>query len=1033
MKKLSVVLFSVFSLLCNAQNDVSISGEDTLCIGQNSQYLAEVGSSSNQYLFRDTARTRPGGNGNFALGLDYDVEDITNTLTYDLWVKPTRTINMSGESNVCAGGVSVPLANSNQNWALVPNALGGGRMSVGLTIGTNGLMVGEHASNILVSRLSYAVSITDWVHVAIVYRPDSIFLFLDGDMVRGRPTHCPTNTKCITAGLTGYYYSPDFQGDVDEFRLWDIPLTREQVVEIKDKKIVNQVDGLRYYASFDDGKFERTLGDIGTVNMTVQELTAENNIKKSSWEFSKFTGPDIGNLSPFVPGDFNYLWSTGETTQDIIYALVDSINYLSVEAYNDHYSLVDSMEIIGANCCSEIYYDTITEIVYDTLSSCTDVPDEDLVSHYPFDGNADDFGSRKMDGVINGAVLTTDRDGIADQAYQFDGVDDFIDIPEGLAFTNDFTISFWAYSETETGTGTILCDGSSSAGGNDFLINFRVNDIGIRADKSGGSLNYEYSSPPSLTDLGLLHKWVHVAWVMNPGYSKIYLDGIEIAHIDEAGSNEGYHDSLSYIGARNVWDNPDNFYKGKLDDLKIYARGLEPDQIMSLYNGSSVVQTFYDTITEIVYDTVTHSRLDLQYLKFESYYSEDAGQVNVYEIQAYMEGNNIALNKNTFTNSCEGGGVNCGMAAVDGEGFSRWSSDRNDAGPDSDNPHFIVVDLYQEYNLDSIILNIEGFDNWDQTFRFYGSPDSVNWYLIGEGEEETGIFSYNSYAGDQNIYRDTIMVEVYDTIYESTPAFQYPVYREGDIQYVKFESFYSEDRNQVNVYEIQAFDEGINVARNKPSFANSTPRGSYSAVDGNSNSRWSANRYDVGPDYASPHFIIVDLQDSYLLDSIYLNIEGFDHWNQTFNLLVSDDSVDWYLITSEVDTTGRFTYPLRTWNIVTVFDTVTTTIEKHISVTDTLIIDALLTGIQGPDNINTLKVYPNPARDFLYINTGDYARMNGYKLKIINQLGSVVFETNVEDPLYQVNLSTWSGKGLYFIQLIDSGEMIIDIRKIILQ
>ncbi len=1033
MKKIILLLFSVLSLMCNAQYDVSINGEDTLCIGQNSQYLAEVGSSSNRYLFRDTARTRPGGNGNFALGLDYDVEDITNTFSYDLWVKPTRTINMSGESNVCAGGVSVPLANSNQNWALVPNALGGGRMSVGLTIGTNGLMVGEHASNILVSRLSYTVSITDWVHVAIVYRPDSIFLFLDGDLVRGRQTHCSTNTKCITAGLTGYYYSPDFQGDLDEFRLWDLPLTHEQVLAVKDKKILNQVNGLRYYASFDDGRFERTLGDIGTANMTVQELTTENNIKKSSWELSKYSGPDIDNLTAFVTDDFNYLWSTGETTQDIVYAPVDSINYLSVEAFNDHYSLVDTMEIIGANCCSEIYYDTITEIVYDTVCTYADVPGEDLVSHYPFDGNADDFGSRKMDGVINGAVLTTDRNGIVDQAYQFDGVDDFINIPEGLAFTNDFTISFWAYSETVTGRGTILCDGSSSAGGNDFLINFRGNEIGIRADKSGRSLNHEYSSPASLTGLGLVNQWVHVAWVMQPGYSKIYLDGIEIAHINEAGSNEGYHDSLSYIGARNVWDNPDNFYKGKLDDLKIYARGLEPEQIMSLYNGSGLTKIHYDTITEIVYDTVTQARLDLQYLRFESYYSEDAGQVNVYEIQGYHQGTNIALNEATFTNSCEGGGENCGGPAVDGEGSSRWSSDRNDAGPDLANPHFIVVDLGQEYNLDSIILNIEGFDNWNQTFGFYGSPDSIDWFLIGEGEEITGIFTYDSYVNNQVIQHDTVIVEVYDTIYESTPAFQYPVYREGDIQYIKFESFYSEDRNQVNVYEIQAFDEGINVALNKSSFANSTPQGSYSAVDGSDNSRWSANRYDVGPDYANPHFIVVDLQDSYLLDSIYLNIKGYDNWNQTFNVLVSNDSARWFLIDSEVDRTGIFTYPLRTWNIVTVHDTVTTTIENHISVTDTLIIDALLTGILGPDNINTLKVYPNPARDFLYINTGDYARMNGYKLKIISQLGSVVFETNVEDPLYQVNLSTWSGKGLYFIQLIDSGDMIIDIRKIILQ
>ncbi len=1033
MKKIILLLFSVLSLMCNAQYDVSINGEDTLCIGQNSQYLAEVGSSSNRYLFRDTTGLSSGGNGYFALNAGYDWLDITNTFTYDLWVKPTRTINMSGESNVCAGGVSVPLANSNQNWALVPVGLAGGNMSVGLTIGTNGLMVGEHSGNILVSRLSYTVSISDWVHVAIVYRPDSVLLYLDGDLVRSRPTHCSTNDKCITSGITGYYYGPDFKGNVDEFRLWDIALSTEQIQEVKDKKIINQVAGLRYYASFDEGKFERTLGDLGDLNMTVSLINNEDYIKKSSRELSKYSGPDIDNLTAFVTDDFNYLWSTGETTQDIVYAPVDSINYLSVEAFNDHYSLVDTMEIIGANCCSEIYYDTITEIVYDTVCTYADVPGEDLVSHYPFDGNADDYGTMKKDGIVNGAVLTTDRNGIAEQAYQFDGVDDFINIPEGLAITNDFTISFWAYSETVTGRGTILCDGSSSAGGNDFLINFRGNEIGIRADKSGRSLNHEYSSPASLTGLSLVNQWVHVAWVMQPGYSKIYLDGIEIAHINEAGSNEGYHDSLSYIGARNVWDNPDNFYKGKLDDLKIYARGLEPEQIMSLYNGSGLTKIHYDTITEIVYDTVTQTRLDLQYLKFESYYSEDAGQVNVYEIQGYHQGTNIALNKATFTHSCEGGGVNCGGPAVDGEGYSRWSSDRNDAGPDLANPHFIVVNLGQEYNLDSIILNIEGFDNWNQTFGFYGSPDSIDWFLIGEGEEITGIFTYDSYVNNQVIQHDTVIVEVYDTIYESTPAFQYPVYREGDIQYVKFESFYSEDRNQVNVYEIQAFDEGINVALNKPSFANSSPQGSYSAVDGSDNSRWSANRYDVGPDYANPHFIVVDLQDSYLLDSIYLNIKGYDNWNQTFNVLVSNDSARWFLIDSEVDRTGIFTYPLRTWNIVTVHDTVTTTIENHISVTDTLIIDALLTGILGPDNINTLKVYPNPARDFLYINTGDYARMNGYKLKIISQLGSVVFETNVEDPLYQVNLSTWSGKGLYFIQLIDSGDMIIDIRKIILQ
>jgi hypothetical protein len=118
---------------------------------------------------------------------------------------------------------------------------------------------------------------------------------------------------------------------------------------------------------------------------------------------------------------------------------------------------------------------------------------------------------------------------------------------------------------------------------------------------------------------------------------------------------------------------------------------------------------------------------------------------------------------------------------------------------------------------------------------------------------------------------------------------------------------------------------------------------------------------------------------------------------------------------------------------VTVIDTLTVTEINKISVTDTLIIDAELTGLEPPDNTNTLKIYPNPARDYIYINTGDYTRMAGYRLKVVNQLGVTVFETNVEEPLYEVDLSSWTGMGLYYIQLIDTGNTIIDIRKIILQ
>ena len=54
-------------------------------------------------------------------------------------------------------------------------------------------------------------------------------------------------------------------------------------------------------------------------------------------------------------------------------------------------------------------------------------------------------------------------------------------------------------------------------------------------------------------------------------------------------------------------------------------------------------------------------------------------------------------------------------------------------------------------------------------------------------------------------------------------------------------------------------------------------------------------------------------------------------------------------------------------------------------------------------------------------------------MKIINQLGSVMFETAIEDELYEVDLTNWSGVGMYYIQLIDMGGEIFDSRKIILE
>lgn len=104
-----------------------------------------------------------------------------------------------------------------------------------------------------------------------------------------------------------------------------------------------------------------------------------------------------------------------------------------------------------------------------------------------------------------------------------------------------------------------------------------------------------------------------------------------------------------------------------------------------------------------------------------------------------------------------------------------------------------------------------------------------------------------------------------------------------------------------------------------------------------------------------------------------------------------------------------------------------------ITVTDTLIINTGLIGINPITFTNTIKIYPNPTNDHITIDYGTFALLNGYQLIIENSLGQQMFQTPINQQSSYVSLSSWTGNGLYFVHIIDSLGNTIDIRKIILQ
>jgi hypothetical protein len=86
-------------------------------------------------------------------------------------------------------------------------------------------------------------------------------------------------------------------------------------------------------------------------------------------------------------------------------------------------------------------------------------------------------------------------------------------------------------------------------------------------------------------------------------------------------------------------------------------------------------------------------------------------------------------------------------------------------------------------------------------------------------------------------------------------------------------------------------------------------------------------------------------------------------------------------------------------------------------------------------NIKTIKIYPNPASTHINIDFNNETDLNGGKIKFINSLGQEVFTMpiNLSGTQTSMQLNTWGGTGMYFVQIINPQGQVMDVKKIIIQ
>ena len=151
---------------------------------------------------------------------------ITNTFTMTLWAYPTEARLAGPESN-SAGEVT---GIRNQRYAIFPTyggVYGPDHAGAGLSIGTNGISVHEHANGYIPALLVYDSPLTNWTQVAVVYENRRPKLWINGGLVKtGLVSSVIVHPSQILGNGSGYGC---FAGMIRDVRIYNRALSDKEL------------------------------------------------------------------------------------------------------------------------------------------------------------------------------------------------------------------------------------------------------------------------------------------------------------------------------------------------------------------------------------------------------------------------------------------------------------------------------------------------------------------------------------------------------------------------------------------------------------------------------------------------------------------------------------------------------------------------------------------------------------------------------------------------------------------------------------
>ena len=216
------------------------------------------------------------------------------------------------------------------------------------------------------------------------------------------------------------------------------------------------------------------------------------------------------------------------------------------------------------------------------------VPSNGLVGWWGFNGNANDESGNGNNGTVNGATLATDRFGNINSAYDFDGVDDYIEsFPSNtIDYSSGITIASWVFVENQNSQSNsqfFISRGLDQTNGH-YKLYWNGNFNYLSGDVNG--LGSPPCGVPGLNPIPF-SAWVHAIFVYDFNEMKLYLNGALVDVKNYSAPLPQINSSL-YFG-RHHYPTPARYdFNGKLDDIGIWNRALTPCEIKALYLGQTL-------------------------------------------------------------------------------------------------------------------------------------------------------------------------------------------------------------------------------------------------------------------------------------------------------------------------------------------------------------------------------------------------------------------------------------------------------------